>query len=86
MTIYTDEHGGYTGFSGLLYDHKRINYSAKEYVDGMARANGVESVWKILKLGINGTFLHVSNKHLNRYLDGFTFRLNEGNYEVDTID
>jgi hypothetical protein len=39
----------------------------------------VEAVWAVLKRGIYGTFHHVSPKHLARYVDEFTFRLNEGN-------
>jgi len=45
-----------------------------------------ESVWAVLKRGLHGTFHHVSAKHLPRYLHEFTFRLNEGNCEVDTVD
>ena len=40
----------------------------------------------ILKRSIIGTWHHVSVKHLQRYVDEATFRLNEGNCEVDTID
>ena len=48
--------------------------------------NGIESVWAVLKRGIYGTFHHVSPKHLGRYVDEFTFRLNEGNVERHTLD
>jgi len=41
--------------------------------------NGIESVFAVLKRGVYGTFHHVSPKHLNRYVDEFAFRLNEGN-------
>jgi len=46
----------------------------------------MESVWAVLKRGLHGTFHHVSVKHLPRHLHEFTFRLNEGNCEVDTVD
>ena len=36
--------------------------------------------------GLHGTFHHVSEKHLNRYVQEFAFRLNEGNCAVDTQD
>ena len=39
-----------------------------------------------LKRSIHGTWHHVSPKHLGRYVDEATFRLNEGNCEVDTLD
>ena len=84
--LYTDDHRGYHGLNGVLYQHKSVKHSAKEYVNGMAHTNGIESVWAVLKRGHNGTFHNISTKHLSRYVDEFAFRLNEGNVEVDTID
>ncbi len=52
----------------------------------MAHTNGIESVWANLKRGLEGTFHQVSVKHLDRYVNEFTFRLNEGNCQVDTVD
>ena len=84
--IYTDEHGGYRGLDGILYDHESVCHSAKEFVNGMAHTNGIESVWAVLKRGFNGTYHHWSKKHCQRYVDEFSFRLNEGNCERDTQD
>ena len=39
-----------------------------------------------LKRSIHGTWYHVSPKHLAKYVNEATFRLNEGNCEVDTLD
>ena len=83
-TVYTDEHRSYNGLQG--YDHETVKHSAKEYVNGMAHTNGIESVWAVLKRGINGVYHHTSIKHLSRYVGEFAFRLNEGNVEVDTLD
>ena len=85
-TVYTDDHRGYSGLDGLFFTHESVKHSAKEYVNGMAHTNGIESVWAVLKRGYNGTFHHFSVKHLQRYVDEFTFRLNEGNCSIDTID
>ena len=52
----------------------------------MAHTKGIESVWAVLKRGINGVYHHTSIKHLSRYVGEFAFRLNEGNVEVDTLD
>ena len=82
--VYTDEHRSYVGLQG--YDHATVKHSAKEYVNGMAHTNGIESVWAVLKRGINGVYHHTSVKHLGRYVGEFAFRLNEGNVEVDTLD
>ena len=84
-TVYTDEHKSYIGLQGA-FEHSTVNHSAKEYVNGMAHTNGIESVWALLKRGYHGTFHHISIKHLHRYVDEFTFRLNEGNVQIDTLD
>ncbi len=76
-TVYTDDHRGYMG-PGKDFLHGTVNHSAKQYVDGMAHTNGMESVWAVLKRSITGTYHHVSVQHLQRYLNEATFRLNEG--------
>ena len=85
-TLYTDDHGAYRGLDSAHYDHHVVNHSAKQYVDGLAHTNGIESVWAVLKRSIHGTWHHVSVKHLQRYINEAAFRLNEGNCEVDTVD
>ena len=50
------------------------------------RANGIESVWSVLKRSVHGAWRHVSPKRLGKYVNEATFRLNEGNCEVDAID
>ncbi len=85
-TLYTDDHGAYRGLGLSDYEHKVVNHSAKQYVDGLAHTNGIESVWSVLKRSIHGTWHHVSVKHLQRYINEASFRLNEGNCEVDTVE
>ena len=82
--VCTDDHRGYMGLSG--YDHLTVSHSAGEFVKDMASTNGIESVWAVLKRGYNGTFHHFSVKHLKKYVDEFTFRLNEGNVKIHTLD
>jgi transposase-like protein len=83
--LHTDEHGSYQGL-GLRYDHASVNHSAKEYVRGNVTTNGIESVWAVMKRGMHGVYHHASAKHLGRYVDEFTFRLNEGNVKIHTMD
>jgi hypothetical protein len=42
-------------------------------------------VWAVLKRGLHGVYHHASNKHLKRYVDEFTFRLNVGNVKNHTL-
>jgi len=58
------------------FNHKIINHSAKQYVDGKIHTNTIEGYFSLLKRGINGVFHHVSKKHLHRYLTEFDFRYN----------
>ncbi len=82
--LHTDEHGGYDGLNAF-YVHKTINHSLEQYhVDGVG-TNSVESVWAVLKRGIYGTFHQVSPKHLARYVNEFSFRLNAGNVKQHTL-
>ena len=87
--ICTDEHGSYRGLDTLPrknFGHKTVNHSAKQFVDGMAHTNSIESVWAVLKRGFYGIFHWFSRKHMQLYVDEFAFRLNEGNVRHDTVD
>jgi hypothetical protein len=46
----------------------------------------IESVWALLKRGIYGTWHHISAKHVARYVNEVTFRLNAGNVANHTFD
>lgn len=81
--LYTDEHAAYRSVVGL--NHQSVNHSAKQYVDGMAYTNGIESVWAVLKRGFYGTYHHFTRKHTQGYVDEFTFRLNEGDVREMTM-
>lgn len=82
--IHTDEHLGYQGL-GHYYMHEVVNHGAGEY-SRKGVTNGMESVWAVMKRGIHGVYHHASAKHLARYVDEFTFRLNDGNVKVHTLD
>ena len=87
-TVYTDDAAAYSSLPTIFnkYRHESVKHSAGEYVRGAVHTNGIESVWSVFKRSVIGTWHHVSNKHLGRYVNEAAFRLNEGNCEVDTID
>ena len=59
------------------FHHETVNHGIGEYVRGPAYTNTVESYFATLKRGITGTYHHVSQQHLKRYLAEFDFRHNE---------
>ncbi len=55
--------------------HSAVNHDQGEYVrDGFRHSNTVENFFSILKRGVIGTYHHVSEAHLKRYLAEFDFR------------
>lgn len=85
-TLHTDEASAYNGMRGLFFNHATINHSAGEYVRDGVTTNGIESVWAVLKRGLTGVYHHASEKHIGRYVNEFTFRLNDGNVKRQTLD
>lgn len=83
-TLYTDEHASYRAMKE--FNHRTVNHSAKQFVDDMAHTNGIESVWAALKRSFYGVHHSFSKKHLPRYLNEVSFRFNEGNCKVRTVD
>lgn len=77
--VHTDELMSYGGLAAINgYWHKRVNHSKGSYVcrESGATVNAIEGFWAQLKRGINGTHIHVSQKHLSKYLGEFEFRHN----------
>jgi transposase-like protein len=56
--------------------HSRIRHSAGEYVKGEVHTNTVESAFSLLKRAVVGTYHQLSIKHLQRYLNEFSYRFN----------
>jgi hypothetical protein len=84
--LNTDEYVGYKGIDRLSYEHKTINHKAREYSRKGISTNGIESLFAVLKRGLHGVYRHASKKHIGRYVDEFTFRLNDGNVRRHTWD
>jgi transposase-like protein len=76
--IMTDESPAYnfklTQFHKVR--HGRIRHKDGVYVKGDVHTNTVESAFSLFKRGLNGAFHKVPLKHLQRYLNEFSFRFN----------
>lgn len=73
-TLMTDTGGGYYHAGKAFARHETVDHGKDEYVRDDAYSNTVEGFFSILKRGITGTFHHVSEHHLHRYLAEFDFR------------
>jgi len=76
VIISVEERGRLTA---IVRDRSRpLNHSIEEYVrGGFWHTNTIEGYFSILKRGIVGTYHHVSQQHLKRYLAEFDYRYNE---------
>jgi transposase-like protein len=76
--IMTDDAGAYdfriTKFRNAK--HSKIRHSHKEYVRGEVHTNTVENSFSLLKRAVIGTYHQLSIKHLQRYLNEFSYRFN----------
>lgn len=78
--LMTDGAGHYRPIGKAFDLHETTDHSHKQYakpskVAGVsAHSNTVEAYFAILKRGIVGTYHHVSEHHLQRYLNEFDFR------------
>lgn len=83
--LHTDSASWYESASRHAKGHERVNHSY-EYVgrakDGSAvHVNSAEGFFSIFKRGLVGTYQHMSEQHLQRYLNEFDFRMS---YRIKT--
>lgn len=74
--LVTDGFGAYRGLEKQYKEHQVLNKEKEEYVRGDYHTNTLEGFWTLLKRGIYGQYHKVSIKHLQSYLDEFTFKYN----------
>jgi transposase-like protein len=84
--LMADENPSYTKLGKQGYEVQTVKHVKDEYVRGDVHTNGIESVWAVMKRGLHGVYHHASKKHLQRYMDEFAFRLNEGNVGRHTFE
>lgn len=72
--IVTDESNSYNDVKKVGHLHESINHSKGQYVDRDVHTNTIEGFWSQFKRSVHGTYHSVSRKHLQLYLDEFSFR------------
>jgi transposase-like protein len=74
--LMTDESHIYDKVGREFLSHETVVHSKKEYVRGNVHTNTAESFFNILKRGLIGTYHHVGEQHLQKYVTEFDFRYN----------
>jgi len=85
-TIVTDGHLGYSGLNLHHVKHEVVNHMANEFKRGNYHTNSIENCWSNLKRTIKGTHIHVSRKHLQKYVDEVAFRLMNRDRQDEMFD
>jgi transposase len=75
-TISTDEAYQYRQLGRHGYKHDTVAHGKEEYARGNVHVNSIEGFWSHAKRAIRGTHIHVSAKHLPKYLAEFEYRYN----------
>ena len=76
-TVHTDQLHSYHILGEIGFRHDRVNHAAGEHVSATGcHTQTIDSFWSQLKRGISGTHIHVSAKHLAKYLGEFEYRWN----------
>ncbi len=74
--IHTDELRTYTTLGLRGYHHDSVNHSHGEYAREGCHVNSLEGHWSLFKRSVRGTHVHISAKHMSKYLSEFDFRHN----------
>jgi len=84
-TIHTDEYAGYQRLA-KNYKHQSVNHGLGHYSRNGVTTNSIESAFAVMRRGLHGVYHHASQKHLARYVNEFTFRLNDANVGRHTTE
>lgn len=77
--VFSDEFHIYDALPAMGYKHDTIPHAEKVYVLGNVHTNTIEGFWSLTKNGIRGVYHAVSARHLQNYLDEYSFRYNHRN-------
>jgi len=79
--LYTDDFKAYQRIGKAKYTHRRINHSARVYVQGDTHTQTIEGFFGLFKSGVRGAYHAVSHKWLQGYLNEYAWRYNRRKME-----
>ena len=74
--VHTDEWVAYHKLGLRGYLHRTVNHSMEEWVQNGSHTNSIEGYWSQFKRSVRGTHIHISEKHMPKYLAEFNYRHN----------
>lgn len=83
--ITTDESNSYNKVKQLGHIHETVQHGRGEFGRGDVHTNTIEGFWSQFKRSVHGTYHAVSPKHLQTYLDEFSFRYNHRGVLFPTV-
>jgi transposase len=88
--VFSDEHSIYAALKKEGYEHDFVCHKKYNWKKGETSTNAIEAHWSVVKRSIGGTYVHVSRKWLQQYLDEASFRHNrrhqKGQIERDLLE
>lgn len=75
-TVSSDNNNTYKKLPGMGYQHGYVQHNRNQWIEGEHHTNTIENFWARLKQSIRGTHIHVSKKHMGKYLAEFEYRFN----------
>lgn len=73
-TVYTDESHIYNSIPKKGYPRQSVNHTNYEWARGDMHTNSMEGFWSQVKRSLHGTHHAVSKRHLQSYLDEFSWK------------
>ena len=77
--MMTDESRLYANLQRRGFEHEIVIHSDKEWVRGEVHTQSIDGFWSLVKRGVVGSFHQMSVKHLDRYIQEFSYRFNGRN-------
>lgn len=74
--VNTDEWKSYNGLTKLNYKHRKVYHNRGQYADGDITTNRVENYWSNVKRTLKGSYITVSPKYLQNYINECSFKYN----------
>jgi transposase len=84
-TISADEWDSYNDLS-YGFELGRVNHSKKQWVWGAHHTNTIEGHWGHFNRAVLGTHVHISTKHMWKYVAEFTYRRNYRHSHMTMFD